>query len=120
MEKTVDGQTVYVPNNISVPFSDYSYWYNAYGLHETSIFDASYIKLKEARLAWDVPGKMLQKIPGGRISIALVGRNLALLYSKLPHVDPETSISADNSKQGFEIFNMPSARTITLNITVTF
>lgn len=120
MAKTVNGQTIYVPNNVSVPFSDYSYWFNAYGLHETAIFDASYVKLKELRLAWDVPRKVIQKIPGGRITVALVCRNLALLYSKIPHVDPETSISADNSKQGFEIFNMPSARTVTLNVTVAF
>jgi TonB-linked SusC/RagA family outer membrane protein len=120
MEKTVGDQKVYVPNNVSVPFSDYSYWFNAYGLHETAIFDASYIKLREARLAYDVPRKVLKKVPGGRITLALVGRNLALLYSKIPHVDPETSISADNSKQGFEIFNMPSARTISFNITLSF
>jgi len=120
MEQTVNGQTEYVTNNVSVPFSDFSYWYNAYGLHETAIFDASYIKLKEARLAWDIPGKFVRKLSGSRISLALVGRNLALIYSKIPHVDPETSISADNSKQGFEIFNMPSARTITMNITLTF
>jgi len=49
-----------------------------------------------------------------------MGRNLALLYSRIPHVDPETSITADNSKQGFEIFNMPSARTVAFNLTVTF
>ena len=120
MEKTINGETVYVTNNVSVPFSDYSYWYNAYGLHETAIFDASYIKLKELRLGWDLPAARLKKWNGSRISVALVGRNLALLYSKIPHVDPETSLSADNSKQGFEIFNMPSARTISMNLTVTF
>jgi outer membrane receptor protein involved in Fe transport len=120
MEKMVDGQIQYVPNSVSVPFSDYSYWYNAYGLHETVIFDASYVKLKEVRLAWDLPRKVLKKYPGSRVSFAVVGRNLALLYSRVPHVDPETSISADNSKQGFEIFNMPSARAITFNINVTF
>ncbi|MFA6128622.1 MAG: SusC/RagA family TonB-linked outer membrane protein [Bacteroidales bacterium] len=120
MEQTVNGEKVYVPNNASVLFRDYTYWFNAYGLQETAIFDASYVKLKEARISYSIPAKWLKKLPGNRISLAVVGRNLALLYSRIPHVDPETSISADNSKQGFEVFNMPSARTLSVNLTVIF
>ncbi|MFO7616071.1 MAG: TonB-dependent receptor, partial [Bacteroidales bacterium] len=120
MEQIVDGEVVYVTNNVSVPFSEYSYWFNAYGLQETAIFDASYVKLKELRLSYDIPSKHLRKFPGNRVTVAVMGRNLALLYSRIPHVDPETSITADNSKQGFEIFNMPSARTVAFNLTVTF
>jgi hypothetical protein len=120
MEQTASGVRSYVTNNVSVPFRDYAYWFNAYGLQETCMFDASYVKLKEVRLGYSIPAKWLRKLPGNRISLALVGRNLALLYSKIPHVDPETSITADNSKQGFEVFNMPSARTVSFNLTITF
>ncbi len=118
IEQEIDGETVYVPNDVSVPFSDYSYWYNAYGLHESCIFDASYVKLGELRLGYELPDHLTERAKCQRIMLALVGRNLGLLYSKIPHVDPETSISADKSKMGFEIFNMPSARTFTFNLIV--
>ena len=118
MEKTVNGQTVYVPNDVSVSFNDYTYRMNAYGLHETVIFDASYIKLKELRIGYSLPNSIMKKIPFTGINIAVVGRNLALLFANVPHIDPESAISADNSKQGFELFNMPSTRSITFNISV--
>ncbi len=118
MSKTVNNETVYVPNNVSVKFSDYSYRMNAYGLHETAIFDASYVKLKELRLSYTLPDKLMAKLPFKAVNIAIVGRNLALLYAKVPHVDPESAISADNSKQGFELFNMPSTRSITFYLAV--
>ncbi len=120
MATEIDGETHYVTNNVSVPFSSYSYWYNAYGLQETAIFDASYVKIKEIRLSYDLPAKFMKRLPGNRISVAAVCRNPVLLYSVIPHVDPETSITADNSKQGFEIFNMPSARTLSFNLLVSF
>jgi hypothetical protein len=118
IEKEMNGETVYVPNDVSVPFSTYSYWFNAYGLHEGSIFDASYVKLNEVNFGYDLPDELVKRVKCQRIKLALVGRNLAMLYSKVPHVDPETSISADKSKQGFEIFNMPSSRVITFNLIV--
>ena len=120
MEEEVNGETVYVPNNISVAFSDYSYWMNAYGLHEPVISDASYVKLKELRLAYTIPKNLISKLPVNQISVAIVGRNLALLYANVPHIYPETAISADNSKQGFDLFNMPSTRGITFNLLVKF
>jgi hypothetical protein len=118
VEKEINGETVYVPNNVSVPFSTYSYWFNAYGLHEGCIFDASYVKLNEVILGYDLPDEIVKRIKCQRVKLALVGRNLALLYSRVPHVDPETSISADKSKQGFEIFNMPSSRVFTFNLII--
>lgn len=120
MEQADGDQVSYVPNNVSVAFSNYSYWYNAYGLHETALFDASFIKLSEIRLSYDLPADLVRKISCSQITFAIVGRNMALIYSNIPHVDPETAISADNSKQGFEIFNMPAARTFTFNVYVKF
>lgn len=118
MEVEENGNVSYVPNNVSVPFSTYSYWYNAYGLHEGAVFDASYIKLNELRLGYNLPKSVADRISCRRINVAVVGRNLALLYSSLPHVDPETSISADKSKLGLEMFNMPSARMFTFNLSI--
>ncbi|RPI42096.1 MAG: TonB-dependent receptor, partial [Bacteroidetes bacterium] len=114
------GEVLYEPNHVSVAFFDYAYWMNAYGLHETNMFDASYIKLKEVKLGYQLPSGLVQRTPFRQVRISVVGRNLALLYARIPHIDPETAISADNSKQGYEMFNMPSSRSLTASILVKF
>jgi hypothetical protein len=118
MEVEKDGEIVFVPNNVSVSFQDYNYRLNQYGLHEPVIFDASYVKLKEVRAAWNVPATLLGSLPVRSATISVVGRNLALLFANVPHVDPESAVSASPYYQGFELFNMPTARTISIDISI--
>jgi hypothetical protein len=120
MEAELNGETVYVPNNVSVSFQDYNYRVNQYGLHEPVVFDASYVKLKEARVTLTIPRKVLGKLPVRSAALSVVGRNLSLLYSNVPHVDPESAVSASPYYQGFELFNMPTARTISCDISIKF
>lgn len=94
-----------------------TYWEAMYFLDEPHIFDASYTKLREARLAFNVPQSVVSRTPLGKVNVALVGRNLAL-WSKTPHIDPETAFDAGNS-QGFEFGQLPTGRSIGINITVT-
>lgn len=120
MEVAQGDEVIYVPNNVSVSFQDYNYRLNQYGLHEPVIFDASYIKFKEARITYDLPRKILGNLPLRSVSISMVGRNLALLFANVPHVDPESAVSASPYYQGFELFNMPTARTVSFDITIKF
>jgi hypothetical protein len=53
------------------------------------------------------------------LNLSLVGRNLAILYTKVPHVDPETAFSSGNV-QGFEYGQLPSARSIGFSIGASF
>ncbi|HOZ16174.1 MAG TPA: hypothetical protein PK784_15455, partial [Tenuifilaceae bacterium] len=76
-----------------------------------------FIKLREVRL-----GYTFQKLGNTGIkdlTFALVGRNLALLYAKVPHVDPETAFSNSNV-QGLEFGQLPSARSIGFNVSFKF
>jgi hypothetical protein len=82
-----------------------------------SIFDASYIKLREIRLGYTF--KNLSNFPIKGISISVVGRNLAILYSTVPHIDPETSFTNGNV-QGLEFGQLPSARSFGFNINLKF
>jgi hypothetical protein len=45
-----------------------------------------------------------------------VGRNLALLKSNLPHIDPETSYYNDGNLQGIENGQIPTTRTVGFNL----
>ncbi|MBT1710939.1 SusC/RagA family TonB-linked outer membrane protein [Fulvivirgaceae bacterium PWU5] len=105
----------YVTNNIVVTAEDYNKAAFSNTITESSIFDASYVKLREVRLGYTVPNSLLGKLPIRDVTFAVTGRNLALLYSKIPHVDPETSFSNTNV-QGLEFGQSPSARSIGFNI----
>lgn len=51
------------------------------------------------------------------INLSLVGRNLFFLYKKAPF-DPELALSTANGGQGFESFQIPSARSFGLTLRV--
>ncbi|MFK5972457.1 MAG: SusC/RagA family TonB-linked outer membrane protein [Flavobacteriaceae bacterium] len=104
-----------VENDRKIPINRYygptdGYFGNDHG----GSFDASFIKLREVNLTFFLP-KSVTKLIGiqdGRFSI--IGRNL-LLWSKAPHVDPETSAYGGRA-QGVEMITVPSARSIGVNL----
>ncbi len=111
---------VWVDNNVAITFSDFCYTTNEYYLYEAAIFDASYIKLREANISYNIPKSFLNKFKVQRATLSLVGRNLALLYANVPHIDPETALNSSDSGQGWEIYNVPSSRSVSLSLTVEF
>jgi TonB-linked SusC/RagA family outer membrane protein len=116
--KAVDdgsGNISYVPNDIVATCEDYNK--NAYNnnLQSSSVFDASFIKLREIGLGYTF--RKIGNTPLRDLRIALIGRNLALLKSSVPHVDPETAFGSGNV-QGFEFGQLPSARSIGFSISL--
>ena len=87
------------------------------GLAEQFTFDASFMKLRELRVGYDVPSNFAGRMGLSAMRVALVGRNL-WLKSDVPHIDPETGFDASNV-QGFEYSQMPSAKSIGFNLSVT-
>ncbi|MFP4623150.1 MAG: SusC/RagA family TonB-linked outer membrane protein [Gemmatimonadota bacterium] len=83
---------------------------------EAHIFDASYVKLREAKLGFRVPQSWLAPLGFASADLAIVGRNLAL-WTDTPHIDPETAFDASNV-QGIEFGQFPAARSIGFTLTV--
>ncbi|CAN5464630.1 SusC/RagA family TonB-linked outer membrane protein [soil metagenome] len=111
------------PNDVPA-VSMQSFWgaLHSGSVQEAGTFDASYVKLREVVLGFDLPQSVLQRTPFGSATIALEGRNLALLYSRIPHIDPETNLfgSGTVGGAGYEFNNLPSTRQLGVNINVTF
>lgn len=103
----------YVPNDVVVTAEAYNHGAFSNSIAAGSIFDASYIKLRELRLGYTFKFNKTFK----ELTIAFIGRNLALLYSKVPHIDPETSFNSGNL-QGLEFGQLPSTRSLGFNISV--
>lgn len=89
-------------------------------LIEPMVYDASYVKLREVRLGYTLPNSLLGKSPIRDISLSVVGRNLAV-WSKVPHVDPETASTVGGTIiPGVESVALPSARSIGFNLNFKF
>lgn len=88
------------------------YWTNDSGKNgELYLYDASYVKLKEISLGYNIPKNWLRKI--GFIQsmrVSAVGRNVAILHQKTPKgIDPEAT-SSMRIQQGLERgFNLPTS-----------
>ena len=81
-------------------------------------YSATNIRFREASIGYTIPGTVFNnKIKN--IRIAFTGRNLFYLYLKAPF-DPETTLSADNTLQGLDLFGQPSTRSLGFNISARF
>ncbi|HEY0654329.1 MAG TPA: SusC/RagA family TonB-linked outer membrane protein [Chryseosolibacter sp.] len=110
---------VYVPNDIIVPAQSLYAFNNARTRHEASIFDASYVKLREVSLGYTLPPSLLKGIFIKSAKISAVGRNLAILFKNIPHIDPEFDRLGGNSF-GFGYGELPTTRSMGFNVNMTF
>jgi TonB-linked SusC/RagA family outer membrane protein len=82
-----------------------------------SVFDATYIKLREVRIGYKIPGKFTGPLQD--LTISIYGRNLAIWGRDNENLDPEFSSSAGNI-QGLEGGQLPSLRTFGFNLSCNF
>jgi TonB-linked SusC/RagA family outer membrane protein len=92
------------------------YYEGIYGKHEESILDATYLKLRELRIGYDLPNSWVSWMGFDGGNFSLIGRNL-LLWSKCENIDPETAFDASNV-QGIEFGQHPSVRSYGFSLTL--
>jgi TonB-linked SusC/RagA family outer membrane protein len=117
--KTADGK--YEPNEYVVKAVS-SYYTQHYVREntESNMLDASYIKLREVRLDYNINSAYLRKIGIKSAAVGLFGRDLFVI-TKWPIFDPETSTLNDGLiVQGFEVGQLPSTRSMGINVKVSF
>ena len=103
--KTIDAETYY--GHISAKAD-----YGAAGLEYT--YKSTNVRLREVALGYTLPAF---SNTFKNVNLSLVARNLFFLYNKAPF-DPELALSTENGGQGFESFQIPSARSIGLTLRV--
>jgi hypothetical protein len=90
-----------------------------YGKPGLSVFDASYIKLREVILGYTFDQPFIRNLGIQSINLSFVGRNLAILHKNVPHIDPELGFSAGRT-QGMESTQLPSLRSLGFNLRLSF
>jgi hypothetical protein len=115
-----NGDGTYSPNTKLITVESYYKEYNKISNVETNSFDASFIKLREMRIEYSIPSKVLAMTPFTNASLAFYGRNL-LCITKFPMFDPETSaLDGKTIVPGVETGSLPTTRTFGFNLNVTF
>ncbi|MDQ6871968.1 MAG: SusC/RagA family TonB-linked outer membrane protein [Gemmatimonadota bacterium] len=103
------------PNTTVVTAEEY--YHGLFGYTERYVYDASYVKLRELRLSYNLPSSLANKIMGAHgATIAFTGRNLKM-WTKVPNIDPEFAYSSRND-QGIEVNMSPNPRSIGFNLRI--
>ena len=114
-----NGDGTFTPTTTYV---DAQYYYQSLksALFEDYVYDASYLKLRELSLTYDLPSTFLSKTRTGikKASVAFVAQNPWLICSGVPNIDPS---EAGNSYWGFlEDGQSASTRSFGFTVNLTF
>jgi TonB-linked SusC/RagA family outer membrane protein len=111
------------------PLGYYSAIYGASGLQPSSAFvdDASFVKLQELSLRYQVPTSLLGRVPLARgfsgLGLTVIGRNL-LTWTDYDGYDPDVGRSGGGVGSAVlarvDGFDYPNFRTVTFGIDITF
>lgn len=99
-------------------------WYLSNGggfgnLDEQFIEDASWIKLREVSLNYNLPSSLLNTLGAKSGQLGLAGRNL-LIITDFQGVDPEVNLTGASKGRGLDYFTNPGTRSILFNLKLDF
>ncbi|MHA8099712.1 SusC/RagA family TonB-linked outer membrane protein [Aquirufa aurantiipilula] len=107
------------PNTTRVE-NDYGTFGYAQNPAAAFVYDASYIKLREANIVYSLPSSVVRKLGGVKgVDLSIFGRNLWIIQKYVPYADPEENLSAGNI-QGNQSGAYPTTRSIGFNIKLLF
>jgi TonB-linked SusC/RagA family outer membrane protein len=87
---------------------------------ELHMFDATYVKLREVVVGYNLPSSLVKNTPLSNARISLSGRDLWTMYKNCPKgIDPEASVTSGNG-QGIEYGAIPPTTTYGFNLILTF
>lgn len=128
--KDANGNPVYKenlggPGTAMLPFAGATTW----SFTRAFLYDASYIKLREISLGYDLPLKSVQKWGIQNVNFALYSRNIILWTKAKINIDPEMAYQLESGvqggvsqfKQGIERYNVtPWVMPIGFRLGITF
>jgi hypothetical protein len=112
----------WVKNDTAVPLSQAWYLGNGGGFGNQSeefVEDASYVRLRELTVSYDLPSSMLEGSMLSRIGFSFTGRNL-WLSTPYTGIDPETSLIGNGNGQGMDYFQFPNTKSYVFSLNLGF
>jgi len=97
-----------------IPVSKQDYFIGVNNIDESSIYDSSFLKLRELSLSYPV-----YKASWLEVTVNAFARNI-LLWTELPNIDPESSQGNNNMGGAFERFSLPQTSSYGFGVNVKF
>ncbi|RYF61083.1 MAG: SusC/RagA family TonB-linked outer membrane protein, partial [Cytophagaceae bacterium] len=130
---TVDGRTIdlagmtyqeAVDKGYLKPIPAYAYYDNlsnwGAGIREYSVFENSWVAVREASVSYDVPATVLNKVKLQSLRVSVVGRNLGYLYRTAKDgINPQGLLS-NRAGEFAEYGGLPFSRNIGVTVNVGF
>lgn len=113
---TTDGK----PNQTVLDAATYFQGNEGKLLSRANLYDASYIYLREVKLGYNLPAAWYKKVHAQNARLSLYGRNLWLIKSNAPNVDPSNILNSASNVQGIEGGALPSVRSYGVNLNISF
>ena len=113
VKQNADG--TYSPNDITIKGENaYDYFNAMNSIDEASVYDNSFIRLREISLSYPVLDKKFLHITAN-----VFARNI-LIWSELPGLDPEATLGNNNMAGAFERFSLPGSSSYGFGLTFKF
>ena len=110
------------PNDVYLPAD--SYWKSQFALHENWMYDATFVKLREVRLGYNIPESVFENMFIRSASVAFVANNPWLIHANVDGIDPSEiggdSVDARNNGAWVESGNLPGTRTFGFDLRLDF
>ncbi len=116
----VDADNNFIKNN-DVSISQQTFYNHVgsiNGFAEEFLYDASYIKLGEVSLSYNLSSQLLKNTPIAKLKFSVIGRNLLYLYKNTPGTVPDGGF--DMFSQAHDFSSMPNTRNIGFSLSATF
>lgn len=108
------------PNDIRVDASDeLNPWGYNNSARKEHIYDASFVKLRNVTLSYDLPESLIRNSFIDKLTISAIGRNLWIIHKNIPYSDPEAGLSAGNLR-GYQSGAHPTIREIGASLKIQF
>ncbi len=115
-ERDANGEIIYTQRWLNPQV----YGYDGLQDQRRFVYDASYVKLREVTLGYNIPHRLIKKIKIKNAKISVVGRNLWTIYRNTPQgIDPESGTTSGNG-QGIEYGSFLPTRTLGVNVKLVF
>ena len=100
-----------------------AYGYTSGAPRATTIYDAGYVKLREASVTYSLPQAVLTKLRAFKeINISFIGRNLWIIKKNIPFADPEDNLGSGlgNGAGGYQSGSYPAVKSYGFNVKFRF
>ncbi len=93
------------------------YWERVSRIHEAFIYDASYIRLRQISVGYNLGSRILRNTPFQNASISVFANNIFYLMRNTENISPQSSFGT-GINNGFELFGYPEMRSLGVNLKV--